>query len=1291
MYMEADGEQMADPTILAELLAFVVKNAPAWLTSLRSTLIEKGEEMLFAKGKRLGHRIFQLDDKEQLRHLEQALRNATERGFASYQAPHERELYHDVVQTLSQQGAPGDALRCEAMRLFTLAEEPDLAALSDIYNSSRSPSRHHLDATAYLNSFFSALLGELYADSYFRPQLSDALQLRAFTHMEISLRQIVSVLQQIGEKLDEQYTAEDLAHDIDIYTAHVERTLHHLKIVGIVPKDKNVDPELGCIFVPLRIAVTSSEPDAPIAFPPDVQRRVPAITREESIDADMRQTPLVSLLERSRILVLLGGPGSGKSTATKHLAWSHVVASRLSCASAPMPLSLLSGHPLPLRIELRVLSEMRKRANYDFLSFVSDVLLKREGVEIHPQMFKELLARRGIVLIFDGLDEVSTLEERLGLVNEIEHFALRYPGNRIIVTSRPAGYDLARFSHPLFFHAEIQPFDDTQIQQFLENWYTAVLGLSPLPQREREEMNLLLAALKENARLHMLAENPLLLTVITQLHRYERLPDRRVQVYDRCADLLLETWAKLRGTLTRWHDMKMVKEEQYACVAFLGLTLHQRSQETEGAEDQAVDVPARFLRKKVEEFLRQRKQITEGAERQAEARRFVEMIQEEAGLIVERGTDENGDALYSFVHRTFQEYFAAADIYERYQQEEDPKVISTFLSEHLHDPHWREVIMLLLGKLKSTPVTRQLRQILQGEIQSQRSCYTEIVQQDLFFVCTCLVEEIKVEKALVEMVMSSLKKVIQSTWSRAQGEEALNFLGALMQTRQYRDQAKEALCFLATKQGIFDEMGRLAIIEALYLHSSLLSEERQMARALLTDIVQRPDLSAEQIRETVLALSRSSPAGSQAQQLATTLLSELVQRPDLSVEQIRETAVVLYDRSPAGSQAQQLATTLLSELVQRPDLSVEQKWKIARALSYGSPTGSQAQHLATTLLNELVQRPDLSAEQIRETAVVLYERSLAGSQAQQLGTALLSELVQRPDLSAEQIRETAVILYNRSPTGSQAQHLATTLLNELVQRPDLSVEQRWKTAEALSRSRPTGLQVEHLATTLLSELVQRPDLSAEQIRETAVVLYDRSRAGSQAQQLATTLLSELAQRPDLSVEQRWKTAVVLYYSRPTGSQVEHLATTLLSELVQRPDLSVEQIQETAVVLYYSPGGLQAQQLATTLLSELVQRPDLSVEQMRETAVVLYYSPGGLQAQQLATTLLSELVQRPDLSVEQMRETAVVLYGSSPAGSQAQFLATRLLLRQLSQSCSANGKSDVYPILRNMVPQFHKLQ
>src|SRR5262249_54810500 len=151
---------------------------------------------------------------------------------------------------------------------------------------------------------------------------------------------------------------------------------------------------------------------------------------------------------------------------------------------------------------------------------------------------------------------------------------------------------------------------------------------------------------------------------------------RRVLVYDRCADLLLETWAKLRGTHKRWQDMKMVKEDQYACVAYLGFVLHERAQEEQSAgstknEQIAVDVSSHFLYQCVEEFLKERELVIGVAEQRSEAKRFIALVQEEAGLIVERGTDENGEPLYGFVHRTFQEYFAAADVYERYQQEED--------------------------------------------------------------------------------------------------------------------------------------------------------------------------------------------------------------------------------------------------------------------------------------------------------------------------------------------------------------------------------------------------------------------------------------------------------------------------------------------------------------------------------------------------------------------------------------------------------------------------------------------
>src|SRR5690349_813930 len=183
----------------------------------------------------------------------------------------------------------------------------------------------------------------------------------------------------------------------------------------------------------------------------------------------------------------------------------------------------------------------------------------------------------------------------------------------------------------------------------------------------------------------------------------------------------------------------MLKEAHYACVAHLGFVLHERSQEKDSnkkgsKEDTASDVPTRFMLREIEHFLNSRKLIGEVAEQRAEAKRFLELMQIEAGLIVERGKDENSEDLYGFVHRTFQEYFAAADVYERYQQEEDPTIISEFLIEHLHDPHWHEVILLLLGKLKRKPVTAQLCQFLEGKIKSRRSQYTDIVQQDLFFV-----------------------------------------------------------------------------------------------------------------------------------------------------------------------------------------------------------------------------------------------------------------------------------------------------------------------------------------------------------------------------------------------------------------------------------------------------------------------------------------------------------------------------------------------------------------------------
>src|SRR5450432_2884780 len=110
---------MADPITLVALTAFIVKHAPSWYTSLRGTILDKSREVAIDKGKdvavtrggRLMQRVFHLDEKEQLRHLEQALKNATERGLATFDTLQERDQYKDIVRTLSQEGPQGEVLR----------------------------------------------------------------------------------------------------------------------------------------------------------------------------------------------------------------------------------------------------------------------------------------------------------------------------------------------------------------------------------------------------------------------------------------------------------------------------------------------------------------------------------------------------------------------------------------------------------------------------------------------------------------------------------------------------------------------------------------------------------------------------------------------------------------------------------------------------------------------------------------------------------------------------------------------------------------------------------------------------------------------------------------------------------------------------------------------------------------------------------------------------------------------------------------------------------------------------
>jgi HEAT repeat protein len=138
---------------------------------------------------------------------------------------------------------------------------------------------------------------------------------------------------------------------------------------------------------------------------------------------------------------------------------------------------------------------------------------------------------------------------------------------------------------------------------------------------------------------------------------------------------------------------------------------------------------------------------------QAEAERIVVFIRERTGLLNEQGQD-----CYAFVHKTFQEYLTAEEIDYRRQSEDDFGILLEHIQQHLHDPHWQEVLLLLVAKQKGKQAARAIRTIL-----NHGSAHEQWLHRDLFFAARCLAEDPKDigrrEQSLVNEVIDRLAKL----------------------------------------------------------------------------------------------------------------------------------------------------------------------------------------------------------------------------------------------------------------------------------------------------------------------------------------------------------------------------------------------------------------------------------------------------------------------------------------------------------------------------------------------------
>ncbi|MBN2092286.1 NACHT domain-containing protein [candidate division KSB1 bacterium] len=263
----------------------------------------------------------------------------------------------------------------------------------------------------------------------------------------------------------------------------------------------------------------------------------------------------IEAVAATKRLVILGQPGAGKSTLVNHLT-AQLARRRAGLEVKPEHLSgwQPDAKPIPVRIILRRLAAwLPASAPPDKTGLIWEYLEKSLGDAGCKECFislKNKLIHEGGIIFFDGLDEVSETDaaaKRSLIKKAIEQFATAMDNCRIILTCREYAYKAGaawRLSEAVFPIVELNLFNLEQIEQFTKTWYLVTGPAKGWDETKcQNEANQLYLAVKEWPHLFELAQSPLLLTLMSQVHgRYGYLPKDRADLYARTVELMLAHW-----------------------------------------------------------------------------------------------------------------------------------------------------------------------------------------------------------------------------------------------------------------------------------------------------------------------------------------------------------------------------------------------------------------------------------------------------------------------------------------------------------------------------------------------------------------------------------------------------------------------------------------------------------------------------------------------------------------------------------------------------------------------------
>ncbi|MCB9701895.1 MAG: NACHT domain-containing protein [Myxococcales bacterium] len=415
---------------------------------------------------------------------------------------------------------------------------------------------------------------------------------------------------------------------------------------------------------------------------------------------DFEIAALFAHLDACRHALILGHPGSGKTTALRKLAQlvgdqalrargdAPPVPTETSGDAALLPESL-GDRSLPVFVRLRTFKVADINGSLeDFVARELADVSKDSPRPLDRTLTAALWGHGQLVLLLDGLDEIADTDLRAQLCDWLgsQLKTNRCLAIRAVVTSRFSGHDgrQVRLDDALFARIEVRPLSPEQARVLITRWFDEAsreLG-NAFPRREALARAAHLATSLEDTRFadrrRAMYATPLILTLLcVVVQRGHSMPENRAKFYQACLEVLLETWQRAKhddpsaapsGAARPLLHAEAAIELLHPIAAFV----HESEVREQVERDELID--------------RIGDRLDELGHTKLDAEEVLEWLRKQVGIF-----DELAPGEYGFFHLGLQEYLTALDIATVGAPAIDR------LAQRFADSWWREVTLLAVS------------------------------------------------------------------------------------------------------------------------------------------------------------------------------------------------------------------------------------------------------------------------------------------------------------------------------------------------------------------------------------------------------------------------------------------------------------------------------------------------------------------------------------------------------------------------------------------------------------------